>query len=378
MGLDFSKVGNETNVGVVENIDNTALVVANYDIVEDKKSFREMLKDSKEVDEIVSSIDLSDVNSLATFGQDVANGIAKAADVVLMDTNQNNDKTTAIMNTLEKVMKKIDIEEIKREPNFIDNIFGGVNHSLNKVMEKYGLMSDEVDKIYTNLKTCEAEIKDANVNLKKIFDANVNNYHEFVKYVLAGEVACEQIKERIEQRTKEMQEQGDNSIQFELSTLSQALSTLENRIHDLKIAENVAIQSIPLVNIQANTNLNLIRKMSSAFITTLPLFKQSLAQAILLKKQYLQTKMMKKLDDTTNELLLKNAQNTVELNKEGLSLVNTPSVKIETLETTWRTIVDGIDEVKRMQETANVKRQEDAKKLAEIKKQYADKFNLQK
>jgi uncharacterized protein YaaN involved in tellurite resistance len=51
------------------------------------------------------------------------------------------------------------------------------------------------------------------------------------------------------------------------------------------------------------------------------------------------------------------------------------SIKIETLETTWRTIVDGIDETRRIQEDARVKRVEDKQRLENIKKEFNEKYN---
>ena len=60
---------------------------------------------------------------------------------------------------------------------------------------------------------------------------------------------------------------------------------LEQRTQDLRVAENVAMQTIPMLKTMEFSNINLIRKINSAFIITLPIFKQSLAQDIMLKRQ---------------------------------------------------------------------------------------------
>lgn len=122
------------------------------------------------------------------------------------------------------------------------------------------------------------------------------------------------------------------------------------------------------------SNANLTRKINSAFIVTLPVFKQALAQAMMLKRQKIQADSMSALDKRTNELLIKNAQNTVEQSKQITRMTNTSSVQIETLEKTWNTIVSGIDETKRIQEEAKRKREEDSKRLDVIKQQYAEKM----
>lgn len=91
-------------------------------------------------------------------------------------------------------------------------------------------MGEEVDKIYVQLKGYESEIKQSNKKLDTMFKTNVDYYHELVKYILAGEQACKEIEAYIAQRQQDMENTGDQSIQFELTSLNQALMML-NRGH---------------------------------------------------------------------------------------------------------------------------------------------------
>ena len=174
----------------------------------------------------------------------------------------------------------------------------------------------------------------------------------------------------MQQRQEEYEASAEPSIQFELTSLEQAKMMLEQRTQDLRIAENVAMQSIPMIKTMQFTNMNLVRKINSAFIITLPVFKQALTQAILLKRQKIQAEAMSALDQKTNEMLIKNAQNTVNQSKMAMQLASGSSVKIETLETTWHTIVTGIQETKQIQEDAKKKRIEDQARLNTIKDEF--------
>ena len=116
--------------------------------------------------------------------------------------------------------------------------------------------------------------------------------------------------------------------------------------------------------------MNLVRKINSAFIITLPVFKQALAQAIMLKRQKLQADAMSALDEKTNEMLIRNAKNTVEQSKMITRMASGSSIKIETLETTWRTIVNGIDETRQIQENAKKQRAMDQERLENIKTEF--------
>ena len=286
------------------------------------------------------------------------------------------DESSQMLTTLAKIMDKFDIEEIKENPGLFGKLFGNLRKKLDQILAKYHTMGEEVDKIYVQLKQYEAEIKQSNRRLDQMFDANVNYYHELVKYILAGEQGCKELESYIAQRQNEMETTGDNSIQFEITSLNQCLMLLEQRTQDLRTAESVAMQSIPMIKTMEFSNMNLVRKINSAFIITLPVFKQALAQAIMLKRQRIQAESMAALDAKTNEMLIKNARNTVEQSKMTARLASGSSIKIETLETTWRTIVNGIDETKAIQENARKQRIEDAKRLETIKQEFNQKYHM--
>lgn len=370
MGLDFSKT--QAAAPVSTPAAGTQMeVVQTYDITADRQNLNTQLVNSPEVDALVSQIEVDNLETIVSFGSNAAEEISKASDVVLNSMNMSQlDDSSEMLNTLAKIMSKFDIDELKDNPGLFDKLFGGLRKQLDKILAKYHTMGQEVDKIYVQLKQYESEIKQSNRKLDEMFRVNVNYYHELVKYILAGEQGCRELEEYIAQRRNDMETSGDNSIQFEIQSLEQALQMLEQRTQDLRIAENVAMQSIPMIKTMEFSNMNLVRKINSAFIITLPVFKQALAQAIMLKRQKIQADAMSALDEKTNEMLIKNARNTVEQSKQTARLASGSSIKIETLETTWKTIVNGIDETRQIQEDAKKKRIEDQARLDTIKQEF--------
>ena len=377
MGLDFSRTTTQQSVVETPAVVSEPEVVETYDIVADREQMNAVLVNSPEVDALVSTIEIDNMDSIVTFGAEAAEEISKASDVVLNSMNMSQlDDTSNMLNVLAKIMSKFDIEEIKDNPSLFGKLFGNMKKQLDKILAKYHTMGDEVDKIYAELKKYEAEIKESNKKLNTMFESNVNYYHELVRYILAGEQGCREIEAYIAQRQADMEASGDNSIQFEIQSLQQCLMLLEQRTQDLRTAESVAMQSIPMIKTMEFSNMNLVRKINSAFIITLPVFKQALAQAIMLKRQRIQAEAISALDEKTNEMLIKNAQNTVEQSKMTARMASTSSIKIETLEKTWRTIVNGIDETKAIQENAKRQRIADQEKLENIKAEFAQKYHL--
>ena len=372
MGIDFSKVTPPaSSAGSAPAASTEIETVQPYDIVADRQQMNETLTNSEEVDALVSTIEVNNLETIVSFGAEAAEEIAKASDVVLNSMSMSQlDESSEMLESLSKIMSKFDPSELQENKGLFNKLFGNMKKQLEKILDKYHTMGEEVDKIYVQLREYEGEIKQSNRKLEQMFDANVDYYHQLVKYILAGEQGCRELEAYIAQRQADFEATGDNSIQLELAGLNNALMMLEQRIQDLRVAENIAIQSIPMIKTMAYSNMNLVRKINSAFIVTLPVFKQGLAQAVMLKRQKIQAEALSELDKKTNEMLIKNAKNTVEQSKMTARLASGSSVKIETLETTWRTIVNGIEETQNIQKEARKQRIDDAARLENIKQEF--------
>ena len=348
-----------------------------YDVEADRRQMTQIMVNSPEVDSLASQIEVYNLETIVSYGSGAAEEISKCSDVILNSMNMSQlDDSSAMLTTLAKIMDKFDIEEIRDDPGLFGRLFGNLRRQLDKILAKYHTMGEEVDKIYVQLKQYESEIKQSNRKLEDMFQANVAYYHELVKYILAGEQGCRELEEYIAQRRADMEATGDGSIQFELTSLEQALMMLEQRTQDLRTAESVAMQSIPMIKTMQFSNMNLVRKINSAFIITLPVFKQALTQAIMLKRQRIQAEAMSALDAKTNEMLIRNAQNTAEQSKMTARLASGSSIKIETLEKTWQTIVSGIDETRQIQDNARKQRLDDQKRLEAIRADFNSRYHM--
>ena len=353
MAMNFNRPAGAPTTAVAAKPETALMEVQPYDIIADQQATQKQLAHSPEIESLTASIDVNDLNTIVTFGNHSAEEISKASDVVLRSMNMSQlDESSKMLNSLAKIMDQFDINEIRDNPSLFGKLFGNLR------------------------KQYEGEIKQSNQKLETMFQANVGYFHELEKYIVAGDQGCQEIQNYMTQLQQQMEATGDQSITFELQSLQQALAMLEQRTQDLRTAESVALQSIPMIKTIQFSNMNLVRKINSAFIVTLPVFKQALAQAIMLKRQKIQADAISALDERTNEMLLKNARNTVEQAKITTRLASGSSIKADTLETTWRTIMTGLDETKKIQESARTQRAQDQAKLEAIKKDFMSRYNM--
>ena len=346
-----------------------------FDIVSDKQELAVRYKGSPEVDKISSEIAVYEPNSIIKFGSKVTEEISKSSDAILNNVGMDklNDAGT-MLKSLNDIMDEFNLAEITEDPKGIKKFFGGLHKQLEKIVGKYDTLGKKVDSIYVQLKQFESEIQASNAKLNEMFNANVDNYRMLELYILAGEQGIQEIDIAIAEKEKEVESNPDAS--FDLQQMRQARELLDQRISDLRVAEQVALQSVPMIKTMEFSNMNLIRKIDSAFIITLPVFKQAIAQAVLLKRQKIQAESLALLDSKTNELLIKNAQNTASNSVAIMQQASQSSIKIETLEETYKTIMQGIADTKRVNDEATQKRLADKSKLEQMKLEFNKTYAL--
>ena len=351
------------------------LLVMPEEIKEYSNDFKLKLRDDPEVQALTSEIVVNDLNTILFFGDSASKGISNVSDSLLLQMKEvKAEESGELIVKLTRVMDKFDPKEFEKfntykEQGVVSKLFNKAKDTIDKLFTKYEDLGTEVDKIYVVLKKYEAETRQSNMNLEQMAKANVETYETLEKYIVAGELAKEEVDKYIAEYEVKAQNPDDQKAALIYQSLLQARDMLDQRIYDLRISENVAMQTIPMIQMIQLGNYNLIRKINSAFLITLPIFKQCLTQAIMLKRQELQARSMQVLDDKTNELLIRNA-NSVSKNAATLAkMAGTSSIKIETIEETWRTITNGISETKKIQETNKSDREKNTIKLEEFKKQ---------
>ena len=361
---------NNGNMGMVPtNNGMQQEITGQQDSFQNISEYKQRLRGMREVQALTNEIEIQNTNSIIMFGQHASENISKVSDELLNSMKAvKAEEAGEMLIHLTKIMDKFDIKELEnaKESSMMSKLFKGVGNTVAKLFQKYDTMGYEVEKVYVLLKKYENDIRESNSNLKKLYDGNLEFYQQLEKYIVAGEIALEEIDTYINQIPM------DNSIgqeekQMMIQKLEISKDMLSQRVYDLQIAENVAIQAAPMIQTIQMSNFNLMRKINSSFIVTLPIFKQCLAQAVILKRQEIQAKSIKQLDDKTNELIMRNAANTARQSVEIAKMASGGSVAIETLEKSYETIMKGIEETKAIQEANKVQRRENSTKLENIK-----------
>lgn len=341
------------------------------------ENIKKELKNSPEVIQISKSLDVSNINAIMEFGGEPATEISKFSDKILKTMKVSSvEDSGALLKELTVIMKRFDKEELEEKPEgFFSRIFNSGKKTIQSILSKYQSLGGEIDKIYSRITSYKSEIEKTNKMLEEMFTQNFNYYVELEKYCAACELAINEIQNEDLPYYEEKAASGTSDDNLKLQEIKYSLEMLNQRLYDLNMAKVVSLQTAPQIRTIQKGNYKLIGKIHSAFIVTIPVFKNGLIQAVTLKRQKLVAKSMEALDNATNELLLKNAQNLRDQSIDIAKLTGSPSIKIETLENTWQIIMDGINETEKIEEENKKLRQEGMQKLNNLQIEYMEKIH---
>ncbi|MED3660865.1 toxic anion resistance protein [Ureibacillus terrenus] len=329
------------------------------------------LKTDPAVLALAEKIDVRNQIAVLEFGKETANAISKFSDRMLASIKQSKlEKSSELINHLNKIMSRFDPEDFKEEKQgFFARLFGKGKEQLQKILSKYETMNKEIDAIYHEITKYEQEMKKNTIELEQMYEQNLEYFKSLSEHIAAIEVKLETLKPEVE-RLQALANEGDQEAVIELETLGRAIELLEQRRYDLEMAQQVAFQAAPQIRLMQQGNNHLIAKINSAFVTTIPIFKQGLIHAVTIKRQKLVSDSMQELDKRTNEMLMRNSENIRRNSVEIARTAGQPSIKIETIEQTWRTILAGIEETKQIQEETVHNREEGRKRLEQLQLEY--------
>lgn len=339
------------------------------EVMTNNDAYKERLKQLPEVKNLTNEINIMDVNSVIVFGQKPSQGISQMSDSILATTKRvTPEEASRMIVQLTKLMDKFDIKELETPPenqSAVKRMFTNLMNAIDKLSAKYENLGKDVDKIRIILEQNKNDIMKTQQDLEQQYQANVAYYQDLEKYIVAGELAQEEIqKELASIPGKNMPEDQKQMYQQRLEKISEML---DSRIYDLRLAENAAMQTCPMIFNMQVSNFNLLRQIESSFIITLPIFKQCIINAIQLKRQAIQNEANNKLAEKTQELWMRNAQNTATQTVNITRDVNKGTFDIDKLQSSYQTIFSGIEQSKQIADDLAKQRKDNTKTLEDMK-----------
>ncbi len=314
--------------------------------------------DKAHIAEIVGGVDVTDSTSVISYGLPAQSRIATFADSLLGDVrNKDAGAGGEALNELLKKVRELDVDALRPSGKTRLPIVGRFGNVFNRFAAKYQKVAGSIDRIVDALERSRMVLlKDITV-LDKMFELNLEYLKQLDVYIAAGEQVLEELNtKRLPELEVEARTSGDPMAAQRLADFQQAVTRFERRLYDLKLTRTIAVQTAPQIRLIQGSDHDLVEKIQSSILTTVPLWKNQIVIAISLYRQQKALELQQQVTKTTNELLAKNA----ELLREGQAKVGREVergvVDVETLRKVNSDLIATLEETIRIQDEGRQKR----------------------
>ncbi|MBY4606034.1 MULTISPECIES: toxic anion resistance protein [Bacillus] len=317
--------------------------------------------------QLAGQIDHKNMQSIVLYGSQAQSKLLNFSHTMI-DHVQKKDvgEIGEILGELMKKLDQVNPDDLQsKKKGFLARLFGRVSNSLQEVLSKYQKTSVQIDRISLKLEHSKNALISDNKLLEQLYEKNKEYFAALNVYIAAGELKLEELKTKTIPELKQMAESSAHNQMAvqEVNDLLQFADRLDKRVHDLLLSRQITIQSAPQIRLIQNTNQALAEKIQSSIVTAIPLWKNQVAIALTLLRQRNAVDAQQKVSDTTNELLLKNAEllktntiETVRANERGL-------VDIDTLKKVQESLISTLEETLTIQEEGRIKRRQAEEEL---------------
>ncbi|MDR2132964.1 MAG: toxic anion resistance protein [Clostridiales Family XIII bacterium] len=267
------------------------------------------------------------------------------------------------------------VSETDKKGGGLFGIFKKAGDSVAQMKANYATVEKNVDRIVESLEKHKLSLMKDIAVMDQLYEKNLEYYKELTMYILAGKVKLERLKTtELPELLRKAEVSGEQTDAQAAKNLSELCDRFEKKIYDLELTRTITMQMAPQIRMVQDADSTMVDKIHSSIVNTIPLWKNQLVISLGLAHTRSAMEAQRRVSDTTNELLKKNADllktGTVEAAKEAERGI----VDIETLRYTNESLISTLDEVLEIRREGKQKRVAAEQELREIESALKEKL----
>ena len=346
-------------------------------MIEDSLNFDNLTDEEKKaIEEFNSQINVEDSTQILQFGAKAQNKISEFSDSVLegVKTKQTGEVGDLLADLVAQI-KDFDGDIQIENRGVIGKLFHSAKKEVTKIIAKYNKIDVNIDKIEKELDRHRLQmLKDITI-FDTMYEKNLQYFKELSLYIIAGEKKLEELRNvvlpELQKKAEETKEQLD--VQ-RVNDMVNTINRFEKKIYDLKTTRVISIQMAPQIRMLQSNETELVEKIQSSLINTIPLWKNQIVLALGINNAKQALGAQQSVTNLTNDMLKKNSeilkQGSIQIAEESERAI----VDVKTLQKTNKDIIETLDKVLEIHENGKVKRAEAEKELVEIERELKEKL----
>ena len=318
----------------------------------------------KMVDDFAQKIDITDSNLVLQYGAAAQKNIASFSESALSnvktkDLGQVGDALSQLVGELKTFGQP--------EKKGLAGLFQKKRSELEAMKASYAKAESNVDRIVKVLEEHQVTLMKDIAMFDQMYELNTKYYKELTMYNIAGKKRLEYLRSNdlVQLREKAAQSGTQEDAQA-CNDFANLLDRFEKKLHDLELTRMISVQMGPQTRLLQNNDTQMLEKIQSSLVNTIPLWKSQMVLALGLEHSRQATAAQTAVTNMTNDLLRQNADmlkmGTIETAREAERSV----VDIQTLQHTNEQLISTLDEVMKIQTEGAQKRREAEAELGRI------------
>ena len=328
------------------------------------------------IEEFNKKIDVEDSTQVLQYGAKAQSKISEFSDSVLEGIKTKSaGEVGDLLADLVSEIKSFDSDVANGNPTGLSKIFFNAKKQLEKITAKYSKIETNIDNIEKELDKHKLQmLKDITI-FDTMYEKNLEYFKEISLYIIAGERKLEELRNvTLEELRKKAQETQDQLDVQKVNDMENMINRFEKKIYDLKTTRIISIQMAPQIRLLQNNEAELVEKIQSSLINTIPLWKNQIVLALGINNAKQALGAQQAVTDLTNDMLQKNSellkQGSIEIAEQSERAI----VDIATLQKTNKDLIETLDKVIQIHENGRAQRKAAEQELLNIEKELKDKM----
>lgn len=263
----------------------------------------------------------------------------------------------------------------QEEKKGLRGLFKKASNNIASMKAQFDKAEINVDKIVEALEKHEITLMKDISMMDKMYDKNQEYMKELTMYILAGKLKVEDLRNvELPKYVQHAQETGLPEDAQAANDFANLIGRFEKKIHDLELTRQISVQMAPQIRLIQNNDSLMVEKIRSSIVNTIPLWKNQMVIGLSMYHSEQAMKAQRSVTDTTNALLMQNAQalhqGSVNVAKESERGI----VDIETLKKTNQELIKTLDEVRQIQDAGRAGRAQAEAELTKIEDELKQKL----
>ena len=329
------------------------------------------------IDEFCEKVDVTDSAQLLQYGASAQNKISTFSDSVLQTVKTKNaGEVGDLLASLVVQVKDFDADVPQSlNPKGLYGLFFNAKKHIEKMIAKFSKVESNIAKIEKQLETQKIKmLKDITI-FDTMYEKNLEYFKDLSLYIIAGERKLEELRNvTLPELQKVAEDSGEQADIQKVNDMVNAINRFEKKIYDLKTTRIISLQMAPQIRLIQNNDSELVEKIQSSLINTIPLWKNQIVIALGVVNAKSALDVQKAVTDTTNDMLQKNSemlkQGTIEIAEESEKAI----VNVETLQQTNKDIIETLDKILEIHKVGREKRLAAENQLLNIEQELKNKM----